>query len=135
MAIKPGTEVAAGASAKHMQTTGGMPGLFLLKSRFCKYHALSGKPSRHKWLEFTASVVGDFQAVIFALDIDHLAHFVQTGAKPDANTIGQRLFVRTISFILIIGGKDGDLFVVISCVDDLSHRIAHPVSRFRSAEL
>lgn len=76
----------------------------------------------------------DGSAVVTALDADHFAHFVEAGAQPDSDAIGEGLFAGDFRVVEIVGGEEGHATIIVAGVDDLGHRVANPVGRFGSAK-
>ena len=59
---------------------------------------------------------------------------MQARSQADADAVGQRLFVGVLRIVQVVRSEYGELFVVVAGVDDLRHRIAHPVGRLRGPE-
>ena len=76
----------------------------------------------------------DGSTVVIALDPNHFAHFVEAGAQPDSDTIGEGLLAGNFRVVEIVGGEEGHAAIIVAGVDDLGHRVADPVGRFGGAQ-
>ena len=74
-------------------------------------------------------------AIVFAFDVDGLAHLEEATTQADADAVFERLVGRGAARVEVVGGEDGELLVVVAGADDVHHRVAHPVGRLRRAQL
>lgn len=77
----------------------------------------------------------EFLPVIFALDVNGLAHLKEARAQAHSDTIFQRLVALGAAGIQIIGGEDSQLLIVVARIDDLHHRVSNPIGRLRCSKL
>ena len=91
--------------------------------------------NRRQSLTGVAARPTKFPAIIFALNLHSLAHFVEARSDARADTILQSLRFVILGNIAKVGREDGDAFLVISGVDYLHHRVAHPVGGLGRAQL
>src|SRR5437867_476261 len=73
-------------------------------------------------------------AVILPVDRNGLAHLVESRTKTRSYTVFENLFAVVSTVVEVICGKNGELFIVVSRIDDMGHRVSDPVGRLRSPE-
>src|SRR6187401_3595549 len=68
-----------------------------------------------------------FFAVVGTLHFDRHTHLIQTRTQSYPNAVLESFFPIVLTLVGIVRREDSRLLVVVTSVDDVSHRVANPV--------
>lgn len=67
--------------------------------------------------------------MVLTLHHDRLAHFIDAGTRSHADPVFERFIARVLTFVEVVCREDRKLLLVVTIIDDVSHRVSNPIGR------